>query len=114
MTHFDEIFAEAAFETHLDLFGEWILYRPKDGPPRTIRAIVNRNPPQPLGAASEQHTQRIEIEARNRTPDGVESRDIDRGGDKVDLSGIKGGLVTTWNVNQLLSDRGGITKFEVR
>lgn len=112
------MYADAGLETQLAMFGEKIVYRPLNDRPRTITAIVQRNPPQELSGMDRGRAVRLVIEVANDPfyPEygGISSAEIDNGGGKVDVSDRKGEKPTTKPITKLLSDIAGMTQFEVR
>lgn len=118
MTAFDEMFAAAGLEAQLTMFGEKIVYRPLNGMPRTITAIVQRNPPQELPGMDQGRAPRFVIEAANDpfypVFGGISSAEIETGGGKVDVAERKGEKPKTKAITKLLSDVAGMSQFEAR
>ena len=67
-------------------FNETIRYRPRDGRPRTIVAVVDRNPPAPIDGAPNGVRASMMIEALNDEFSGIGSREVDTGGDRVEIA----------------------------
>lgn len=46
-------------------FGETVTWRPFGGPDRSIKVVVDRNPPQPLGDVGQSHSAGMVVVVRN-------------------------------------------------
>lgn len=92
----------ADVELFLNTYGEEITYRPKNGNPRQILAVVDRNVPTPISEAGAGMRKQINIHVANRETDkddddygGIGSTEFDSGGDKVSLPLRLGGELQT-------------------
>lgn len=102
MTSFDDLFAEKAATPLLDTFGEWITYRPLNGPGRRIRAMVERFGMDIPLEAPELLGQHIEIEVRNDAVLGILASRFDSGGDTVLVPLVSGQQPTELRISNLL------------
>jgi len=66
-----------------DDFVEWVEYLPREGRARTIRAVVERSPPEPLDGAPGGVKPSMVLVVLNDEQAGVGSREVDTGGDRV-------------------------------
>jgi len=65
-------------------FGETVVYRPLGGRPRSIEAVVDRQPPAPIEGAPGGVRPTMVIVVKNDEQEGIGSREIDTGGDRVE------------------------------
>ncbi len=89
-----------------DEFSEEIVYQPKNGSPRTIKAIVDRQRISPDGETDRTLQNQIEIRIANHATYGVDA--INRGGDTVILPERVGGVETTYAVVDILGEDEGM------
>lgn len=83
---FDADYKAAAADL-LEVLGEDVSYTPRGGVARTIRAIVDRSPPQRIDARGNVFTPRLTIQVLNDATDGIDSASMDAGGsDRVSLA----------------------------
>lgn len=68
-----------------DDFAESIEYHPRSGGTRTILAIVNRAPPALMDSAGNVLSVSVTLFVANSSTDGINSREIDTGGDQISL-----------------------------
>lgn len=115
MPLFDDAFASSAALDLLAEFGETITYTPRGGSPRTITAIVNRNPARLLASmqdvVSALVTIRVLDDASNATYGGIASSAVNLGGDSVTLAVRAGETPSVLALNEFLSDDGGVNTF---
>ena len=93
-------------------FCESITYRPLDGIPRTIQALVTRGSPesmQPHGIAP-----KFTIMVRNDHRHGIASDEIDTGGDRVDIAERYGEMAETRSLASIMSHDPVMLTIEVR
>lgn len=93
-------------------FAEWVIYRPLNGIPRSVKAIVDRSPPEsmsPHGLAP-----RMTVMVANDPSDGISSREIDTGGDMIDVADRVGCDATSRPIAQITSHDEGFITVEVR
>lgn len=114
MTAFDTRFKARAFPRLLEQFGEAVVYRPKNGPARTIQAIVNRDPPVQAQEFTTATADQFVVEVLADEINGIGIREINTGGDQVDIAKRKGLTPVTMSVQKLLSQDGGVVQIEVR
>lgn len=114
MTAFDTTFAARALPRLLVNFGEPIVYYPRNGKPRTITAIVDRDPPRDGGDFDEHRGPRFSIEVTNDQIDGIASDCIDMGGDRVEFAQRKGAAAVQMSLVQLVDQDAGMLRIEVR
>ena len=114
MTAFDTDFAAEALPGLLDEHGEDIIYTPRGGAPRTITAIVDRNPPVTIDCISETVAARFVILLESHATRGILTSGIDTGGDLVTLAERKGATAADFPITKVLNEDGGCIEFEVR
>lgn len=109
----DEGLALAA-ELQVEHFGEEIVYTPRGGAARPIKAVVWRRPPQPAKGGSgrpqaafqQSAAPAMEIYVRNHAAAGVSS--IDRDGDTYAIAERLGEAPKKWRVVEIVTqDAGG-------
>lgn len=101
MSFFNDCLQSDAVYSFIDPDGigaEAIVYRPKGGTPRTINAVVTRNPPQDSSAGIVQPL--LEISVANHATLGISSADVDYGGDSVTLSDRIGGPTRSYKLHR--------------
>lgn len=116
MTTFDERFAERGAPRLFDNFGESVVYKPHGGAPRTITAMVTRNPPEAVPGLEKAATPLLILEVYGNRTTGIlasELKDQVRRG-KVDVPEHSGGSSREWLIYEFLGDTGGMVRFEVR
>lgn len=84
-TVFDSHFASAGFPMLLAQFGESITYWPRGGGSRSINAIVDREPPAIYDASGNAVMPKAVIRVNNSCRSGISSREVDNGGDEVEM-----------------------------
>ena len=90
-----------------DEFAEAIQYTPKNGIPKTIKAVINRKRLIPGGEESGRTLQnQIEIFIANHETDGVSS--INKGGDEVLFPEVLGGIDVNFVVVDILGEDEGM------
>lgn len=67
-------------------FGEQIVYLPREGRPRSIPAVVERQPPAPIDGAPGGVRPAMVVVVKNDEQDGIGGREIDTGGDRVKIA----------------------------
>ncbi len=122
MTEFDTRFAARAGRrllgdtsdpTDLGRFGEWITYRPLNGKPRRIRAMVDRDPPEFANAPSPALGPHVAIEVYNDATHGINSRTLNTGGDTIELDIKEGQCDVTLTIKNRMSRQDiGLLKLE--
>lgn len=96
---------------------ETIVYRPNGGRPRSIRAIVDRNPPEPIEEVPQALAPKLVLTVLNNERTGISSHQaaaIDTGGDTVDVAVRVGGEVTTRPIAKILRHDDATVEVEVR
>lgn len=118
MTTFDNTFADLAVPSLFRQFGEEIQYLPRDGAPRTVTAIILREPLQALEPIDDGVAPALTVKVLNKRIDaewgGIPVDQLDTGGDKVYLSWRKGEEPAEFSITKLIGVKGGMTVFEVR
>lgn len=102
------------FEETAVLAPEYVIYRPSGGRPRTIRAIVERNPPELLVGADHARSLVFRIRVTNDAVTGIASDTIDTGGDHIDVAARLGQAKATRTITQLLSHDARVMVIEAR
>lgn len=104
-------------------FAEDITYIPRQGAPRTIRAVVTREVPAALAEAGRVLAPQISISVRNLAQSkdedgdgigGIASSEIDTGGDAVELAERIGAAPRRLQIKSLQTQDDGILMLEVR
>lgn len=95
------------------MYGEKIVYRPFGGIPRSITAIVNRDPPESLAGVPGAVAPRLTIEALDHPWEGIPAGTVLINGDKVDVRLKKGGPITTETVTNVIRDDAGSVEIEI-
>jgi len=82
-SNFDSELIEA-FDEVLDELGEEVTYKPYGGDSRSILAIIDRNPPAPIGPGGQQgRAPRAIIVVKNSSTAGISTTELDTGTDKI-------------------------------
>lgn len=106
-----------ALHTFLDAdngFAESIEYWPAGAvAARQIKAIVDRNPPAPIGEAPRMLVTRLQIEVANDGTAGILATELDRGSDRVKLALRVGGTAEFRVVAAILKQDAGMLTLEV-
>jgi len=105
----------------LAMFAQGLTYRPRSGTARTIRGVVDRDPPQTIEEPPGVMGKRITIIAANRatsTDDddygGIASSEVDTGGDRIDVPPRVGATAETRAIARVSDQDGGMIRVEVR
>lgn len=97
MTWDEEIAAAAPDFT--DTFGEPVTYTPSGGSPRTIQAIVDRDPPERIAGAGDLYAPKMTIDVQNDPVNGIDSSAMNlHGADTVTVAYRVGGTPQTFGV----------------
>jgi len=99
---------------YLSDFGEAVVYRPRAGQPRPIRALVDRSPPAPVAEAPGALAPRIRLVVRNDDRLGVSSREVDTGGDRVEVAVRLGRAPESLAVVRVAAQDAGLVELEAR
>mgnify|MGYP007100062069 FL=1 len=105
MTTFSDRFVSVGLPLLMAEMGERVVYRPLNGKPRTITAIVDRNPPEAVSgteAPTFNYTVTVIADMQAATYGGIEAIEIDTGGDKIDLAPRRGNPVASRQVAVVL------------
>jgi hypothetical protein len=76
---------------------EAVVYRPRDGKPRTIRAIVNRKPPESVNgteAPTFSFSVKVFADSETETYGGIDVTEVNTGGDKIEVAPRRGGTAS--------------------
>lgn len=95
-------------------FAETVVYRPREGEPRTIQALVDRDPPEALGEDVTTRTPVLHVTVRNDSVAGITAAEVDTGGDRIDLPLRVGGSATTRPIVGIVRQDAGLVTLEVR
>jgi hypothetical protein len=89
-----------------------VIYRPKGGLPRPIRAIIDRQPPEPLFPGQPRPLDFVLVVSVPNDPvTGIEHRTFDAGGDTIDVPLVYGGPLVnrTFSAERAVVDAARIT-----
>jgi hypothetical protein len=114
MTVFDRLFQRAGFPALLAQFGEDITYVPLRGEPRTVKAIVDRNPPTAFDAVDNIALEEVQISVYNDGHRGILSSTVNTGGDRVEVARRKGRKAQSLAITTLDDDSGGVCVLRLR
>ena len=101
-------------DSYLADFGETITYRPNDGRPRRITAIVERNDAETDPATGRARRPDITISVLNNDLDGIAVGELDTGRDHVELARREGGDQEIRPLGEIVSQDAGILTLRVR
>jgi hypothetical protein len=88
-------------------FAETVSYTPKGGSAKTIKAVVNRERPDPAAEVSNRaYFNQLEIMIANDATNGIAA--INKDGDTVSLPLRPGGVAVTFTVKDILSSDDGM------
>lgn len=126
MTAHSERFAEFAGPCLLDEHGETVIYTPLNGTPRNVKAIVKRDPPEPLPGVPNTQGKFILVSCMDRsladlaTPEmddglgGIGADEVNTGGDTITVADRIGATATARPVKRIAIQAGGMMTLEVR
>lgn len=112
MTVFDTKFGTYSAPKLLVEWGEPIVYVPRDGTPRDIEAIIDRNPPETIGGAGVRGP-RFTAQVTNDVLLGITSDELNTGGDKLEFPPRVGQAAKSYPIQKLLTDAGDMLLLEV-
>lgn len=75
----------------LDAFGELVIYQPRNGRPRTINAVVQREPREGLPMGSRAIGPMLLVTVKNNAKTGIASHLLNLGGDTIKVAERVGG-----------------------
>ncbi len=109
---FDDMLRDA--NDAFDVFAEpqRVIYRPTNGLPRPIRAIIDRQPPEPLYPGQPRLTDFLLMVTVDNDPvTGIDHRTFDQGGDQIDVPLQMGGPLRTrtFSAEKATVDAGKLT-----
>jgi len=114
-TVFDSLFGKTGFSLLLTQFGEPITYMPNGGESRTVKAIVERDPPAIFDAVGNAVLPAATIRIRSCKNSGVPAKDVDTGKDQFEFVLKIGETVPKrYSVMQLISQDSGVTQLALR
>ena len=103
----------ATAEDFVNSAGEDIVYKPKAGGTRAIKAVVTRFPPAVIDGAPQGTAPKVEIHVVNSTTIGISSNEIDRGGDMVTIAKLISETPADRPIVKVLSQDAGMMKLEI-
>lgn len=111
---FDDILADDA-AAFISTFGEKrkLVYRPADGPPRSIKAIVRRNPIEGVPGLQQAQSKPFEIEVENNEKTGIAAHKLNTGGDKIEIERVKKGPVELRSITRIIDQDAGMLTLEI-
>lgn len=118
MTAFDELFARGGARALLRLHGELVTYKPADGRPRQMTALVNRGPPANLEPFAQSVAPSITVKVLADRDDaeygGIDADEVNRGNDKIRVAWRKGDEPDDRTLVEVLGTAAGLVKVELR
>lgn len=99
---------------YLTDFGETITYRPADGRPRRITAVVERNDAETDPGAGQTRRPDITISVLNNDLDGISAGELDTGRDHVELARREGADQEIRPLGEIITQDEGILTLRVR
>jgi hypothetical protein len=96
-------------------FEESVVYKPRNGSPRRILAVVDRNPPEALPEIPGRSPATVSmiVEVKNSTTEGIGIDEYQQG-DKLELPVNDGGTPEDRIIGAIVSQDSGNVSFEVR
>lgn len=92
--------------------GETVTFRPYGGTPRSISAIIDRNPPSAFGEMG--NTPVMIVTVANSDTIGISSSELNTGRDQIDIAERYGATATTRTVVSIVRHDAGMLTVEVR
>lgn len=116
MTAFDTLFAAQAVPALFAQFGETIKYIPRDGAPRTVTAVIDRQPIQTVaeGMVAPLIVVKVSFDPTDAVWGGISVDEVDTGGDKVEVAWNKGEDPQQRSISRSMGVKGGMVILEVR
>lgn len=100
---------KAAAESFFKLPGyERILYRPRTGAVRAIKAVVTRNTAENLPGVAGGSGPAFEVLVKNDDTEGIYSQNLDTGGDELDIAPNVGEPPGTFRITELINHDAGL------
>ena len=85
-----------------NVFGEYVVYTPATGSPRTIKAHVDRNPPEHIAPDGQVLTPKLRITVNNDATTGISTATADfHGSDKITVAERIGGIPAVFSMFQV-------------
>lgn len=114
MTAFATWFAESSFPLLLEQHGERVTYYPRGGGSRSIDAIVDREPPAVFDSTGKVIKTSYIVRVFNDCVTGILSRELNTGGDELELIPKLGGAVPEKRpIVRLISQDSGVTQLAI-
>ncbi len=114
MGAFEQTLQAAADSFFLLPGAEWILYRPRSGSVRRIRAVVSRADASALPGLSDGSRSQLAILVKNHATGGIRSDAIDTGGDKVDIAPRQGEAPRPMRLTEIINQDAGLMLIAVQ
>ena len=114
MSNFSDMFSLYGSQPHIDNFGEDVVYYPRSGGQRTIKAKVYRSPMQFINETGELPSQELIVTVKNSDCDGISSTEIDTGGDELGVALRQGSELQRRSIARVIKDHNGMVKFMVQ
>lgn len=97
-----------------DEFAESVVYKPRSGGARTIKAIVDRDPPAIYDAAGNVVLPAFRLTVRNSCTLGISSKELDTGGDAVELvRKLNEAIPATFSVMRMAYQDEGVVEIDL-
>ena len=93
---------------------EKVVYRPRSGSPRVVRALVHRQPPEGMPEGAGGLAPILTVDVCNDPVDGIDAAEADTGGDRIELAWRKGGDMEDRSIARVISHDAGNVRLEVR
>jgi hypothetical protein len=108
----DVLAADGAFMVDTDGFGETVTYTARGKAPKTLEAVVFRNPPAPVNGSLTATAPLMTVWVRNHATYGVTS--VDTGGDTITVAERVGDTPKAHPVDSVLKQEGGMWQLRLR
>ncbi len=111
---FSKMFARYASSREMTAFGEDVVYYPRSGGQRAIKAKVYRSPMAIIEETGEIPSQELMIVVKNSDCDGISSTEIDTGGDELAVALRQDSTPQRRSIARVITDHNGMVKFMVQ
>jgi len=111
-TTFDRTLISAADSFFLLPGSETVVYKPKSGSPRQIKAVVSRSLAAEIPGVNGGSVPKFEVLVKNDDSAGIASDELDTGGDKIEMAKRVADIPKTLRLVELLNHDAGLCRIE--